>query len=752
MKWFLPVKPKYGDNKRVYYKYLSVLLVVTCVPVLILSGVVYGLGTRETSREITAIQQKQIENNAAKIEEYFSQVELMATQWTFSPLLGTRLNDLETKYDYKYILELYDALFTMEGSNRLVKSAFIYLDQPEKIITITGGISRVQPTDAARLHEILSKGTTPSFWVNGLSIERLSTSAPVLVNRLSVESVQPYAALVLVLDESVLTRILGDINLSQKGVTLLLDEKAAIVSQLYEGKQSWQLKPHVISQISRDAVGSRSGTIRLDGEMYQLTYRTLSRLSASWIFVNATSITELTRPVAFLSQIILGFGLIGIALAVVLSLIASGTVFRHWNQVHSEMKRIRERLNEQRPEARTGFLLQLLLRYTVISDEALLKSKMQKLGWSIPSGSRYRVVLFILDGFAQSGKRFLKGDEQLATFAASNIIGEISEERFPHREMLNFQDLTAAMLLIERGEDDLSSTPEQINEMGGLAIEAIRKILGMDVTVIVCRPVQAISELPSSFEEGRWLLGQRRPLNNSSIVYVQDYVLEENHTVYYPFGLEQEIVEALRRGDEGAVMLRLEQFCQEVLDAVQRENDYYQCLLQLLGAIRSHMLRVGFNPFRQVDNGTPYEQLYRLRDAGEILAWFRDTTIRPFLQEMQQRDSRHDSRLQALVNSMIDKVRAEYKNELSLDAFAEEHGVNNYTLSRIFRQETGENFIDYLTHVRLEASKKLLSDTDMPIQDIAESVGYRQTYYYRIFKKTVGLTPSQYRTACAERK
>jgi YesN/AraC family two-component response regulator len=82
---------------------------------------------------------------------------------------------------------------------------------------------------------------------------------------------------------------------------------------------------------------------------------------------------------------------------------------------------------------------------------------------------------------------------------------------------------------------------------------------------------------------------------------------------------------------------------------------------------------------------------------------------------------------------------------LSLEAFADEHNVNGYTLSRVFRNETGENFIDYLTQVRLEASKRLLAETAMSIQEIAEAVGYRQTYYYRIFKKNLGMTPSQYR-------
>ena len=83
--------------------------------------------------------------------------------------------------------------------------------------------------------------------------------------------------------------------------------------------------------------------------------------------------------------------------------------------------------------------------------------------------------------------------------------------------------------------------------------------------------------------------------------------------------------------------------------------------------------------------------------------------------------------------------------EISLDSCAERIGTSSYTLSKSFNKILGINFIDYLTDLRIQKAKELLEGTDMKIGDIAERVGYRHSYFNRIFKKQTGVTPSQFR-------
>nr|WP_249435725.1 helix-turn-helix transcriptional regulator [Paenibacillus sp. Marseille-Q4541] len=68
-----------------------------------------------------------------------------------------------------------------------------------------------------------------------------------------------------------------------------------------------------------------------------------------------------------------------------------------------------------------------------------------------------------------------------------------------------------------------------------------------------------------------------------------------------------------------------------------------------------------------------------------------------------------------------------------------------YALSKAFKQVAGINFIDYVTFRRMDMAKRLLRETDLKINEIADQVGYQHSYFNRIFKKQEGLTPGQYR-------
>ena len=73
-------------------------------------------------------------------------------------------------------------------------------------------------------------------------------------------------------------------------------------------------------------------------------------------------------------------------------------------------------------------------------------------------------------------------------------------------------------------------------------------------------------------------------------------------------------------------------------------------------------------------------------------------------------------------------------------------GFNATYFSALFKKETGQNFMDYLTELRINKSKELLYVDSLSIQDVAEMVGYRDMKYFsRLFKKVTGVSPSDYK-------
>lgn len=84
---------------------------------------------------------------------------------------------------------------------------------------------------------------------------------------------------------------------------------------------------------------------------------------------------------------------------------------------------------------------------------------------------------------------------------------------------------------------------------------------------------------------------------------------------------------------------------------------------------------------------------------------------------------------------------------LSLIQVSEKLGLSARSVSHLFKEELGENFIDYLLKVRFAHAKNMLLETDEPIQWIAEQVGYTHVIsFHRAFKKLFNLPPGEYRT------
>ncbi|MNF09206.1 HTH-type transcriptional regulator YesS [compost metagenome] len=73
-------------------------------------------------------------------------------------------------------------------------------------------------------------------------------------------------------------------------------------------------------------------------------------------------------------------------------------------------------------------------------------------------------------------------------------------------------------------------------------------------------------------------------------------------------------------------------------------------------------------------------------------------------------------------------------------------GLNGKYLSRLFKEAFGVKLVDFMVHVRIEESKRLLTQTSLSLQQIANAVGYiHDISYIRAFKKIEGVTPGDYR-------
>ena len=99
-----------------------------------------------------------------------------------------------------------------------------------------------------------------------------------------------------------------------------------------------------------------------------------------------------------------------------------------------------------------------------------------------------------------------------------------------------------------------------------------------------------------------------------------------------------------------------------------------------------------------------------------------------------------------IIKKVCSYVEENLAQDISLETAADFAGVSSFYLSKLFKEEKGETFINYISDKRLEKSRQLLSETNLSIKEITAEIGYNdQNYFSRIFKSKYGLSPKEYR-------
>ncbi len=204
---------------------------------------------------------------------------------------------------------------------------------------------------------------------------------------------------------------------------------------------------------------------------------------------------------------------------------------------------------------------------------------------------------------------------------------------------------------------------------------------------------------------------------------------------------KNQIMNKLAAGDANGVKSFLELFTTELISGALELDKIKNAFFDLI---------VTANNMAKEMNKSFTSQTFD--NAFSILSAENDTTlIKQFAQKfLLECTTAVTSIKKSEENPIIKKVCAYVDDNLaqniSLETAADFVQVSSFYLSKLFKEEKGETFINYISDKRLEKSRQLLANTELSIKEISASVGYNdQNYYSRIFKSKYGLSPKEYR-------
>ncbi|MCD9023644.1 response regulator transcription factor [Cohnella silvisoli] len=209
---------------------------------------------------------------------------------------------------------------------------------------------------------------------------------------------------------------------------------------------------------------------------------------------------------------------------------------------------------------------------------------------------------------------------------------------------------------------------------------------------------------------------------------------------------EERFLEAIAEENISLTKTMMQQWKEEFLhspndNAAWAQLRFYRFLSVLLRRVRS---RNDSGLSLQVERETPW---LLARIAPPVSPQLLSRTFDEFMERInvQSVDEKPDNRKVVRAAKAYIQERCG-DPELNLEQVAQHVYMNPTYFSELFKQVSGENFIEYLTVTRMNAAKRLLRETHLKTYEIAEKVGYTSAKYFStLFRKVCGLTPSEYR-------
>lgn len=351
----------------------------------------------------------------------------------------------------------------------------------------------------------------------------------------------------------------------------------------------------------------------------------------------------------------------------------------------------------------------------------------------------YNIVLikaqFVNQASEEFSKKLLAIETKLEEYADNKRV--IIFDRNLEGKALLFKADTKAELLKVQAEY-LNYTEEVMREF-----EDIRYFGGIG------EPVNRLREIPLSFEQAshafahRYLTKENRIVNCDDIsqnVYQNpdDFDITNIDTKQID---RAKIREFLKTGQREEAVYFVEEFFRALGKNAMRSTmfrqyiimDAYFCVVDFVEG-----LQLSKEEIEPVDIMSA-----TLQSEENAMAYM----VKIIEKTLELRESVASNRYGDVVDAVIKYIDENYADEeLSLNLLASHVNFSPNHLSMVFSQQTGQTFIKYLTDYRMNKAKELLKCTGKRSSVIAMEVGYKDSHYFSyLFKKTQGMTPTQYR-------
>lgn len=407
------------------------------------------------------------------------------------------------------------------------------------------------------------------------------------------------------------------------------------------------------------------------------------------------------------------------------------------NNVQNRVEFLNKHLMHIEPDLHEQFL-EKLVKAKIWSD-SLIREKSKEL--SIEVNKIYSIIIVVPE--KRSGKRLFQTEEDpIISLAVASYMEDLILEMKLSGNVLHGDGLEIIILLSADLHVPSAEWNNRIDNYIKTARANMKNKLPYSISVGVGRPYKNIKDISKSYREALKAL-QNSMYNNPTVInYYDEHKYAGNQDMmFYPYELEGRLIDYLTKGDVKLAIESIKKFTSEIRISESYNYIYQSYHILLSSIIRSiDQANVGLLDIRQ-DN--LFDQLQKRKTIEEINEWFIEILFPLYLKLIEENEV---VRGRSAVKKVWHHIKDNIGENISLIECAELVDLSPSYLSRLFRNETGISFVEFVVDTKVNEAKKLLRDTNHTIAEISEMIGYSERNLSRVFKRRLGISPSQYRS------
>ena len=227
-----------------------------------------------------------------------------------------------------------------------------------------------------------------------------------------------------------------------------------------------------------------------------------------------------------------------------------------------------------------------------------------------------------------------------------------------------------------------------------------------------------------------------------SVAHVDDLPIRCEYAGDYPIKLEKKLFAEIEDGEMNNAVASARSFFEWMEESQSNIMDIRLKILEFALWAEHIAYEKGGMTYQLNSRADYLPQIMEMSDLTQLRKWFVDKVMQACQNILSKRTEKSNS----IIGLAKDYIRSNYNRDISLDDVSRAVNISPYYFSKIFKENTGENFIEYLTNIRIDKAKELLGTTEYSMKEICSMVGYSDpNYFSRSFKKNVGVTPTEYK-------